>query len=91
MSRSVRIVSNGSHYGTHVYDEESGAEIENICSIDIHLEGGSVPKANITVFMPTMELKGVQAEIVLGHPVGKLPFVRVQPGQEEEPKKEKSC
>ena len=47
----VRIESDGEPYGAHVYNDETGDELMNIVSIDIHID-----TANLGIPQVTLEL-----------------------------------
>lgn len=43
----LRIVSDGTHGGSHVYDAETGDEISGVRAVTVNLEVGQVPTATV--------------------------------------------
>lgn len=46
--RKIKVVMNGSPFGTRVYDADTGEEIKNLTAINIEQHGNCPPMAHMT-------------------------------------------
>lgn len=60
--RSVRIVGDGTTFGTRVYDAETGAQIEDIVYLRVEHVPNQLPIALVTLRRP---IAAIQAEAIV--------------------------
>jgi hypothetical protein len=81
----VRVVSDGTIYGTNIFDVASGAEVQGIVGVRIWHEAGEIPKADITVLAAEVDVIAdatflAHEETALGRdgtPSGLVPVLRL--------------
>lgn len=70
MNKQVRIVSDGTPHGTHIYNHD-GTEIKNVRTGWISLDAIDVVSASLEIFLPSFEvdLKSSDIEIIFVCPL----------------------